>query len=106
MLITFQDESLARKVHTCFKISIKAGDGTVKTWTVDTESHPPYVGPNERPFDVELTMEEKDFMKMTTGMLKPDEAFRLGKMKIKGLYGRALKVKSLLKPPRVSDSKL
>ncbi|KAK5971020.1 SCP-2 sterol transfer family protein [Trichostrongylus colubriformis] len=98
------DESLARKVHTCFKVSIKAGDGTVKTWTVDTKSHPAYVGPSERAFDVEFTMEEKDFMKMTTGLLKPDEAFRFGKMRIKGLYGKALRFKSLFK--KIPNSRL
>ncbi|VDO08306.1 unnamed protein product [Haemonchus placei] len=62
------------------------------------QSHPPYVGHEDRPFDCEVDIKEKDFMKMVAGKLRPDQAFMLGKMRLKGIVGKATRLKSLFKP--------
>ncbi|PIO66020.1 SCP-2 sterol transfer family protein [Teladorsagia circumcincta] len=96
--MNFQDERLAKKIHTSFRINIKHDDGTVKTWIVDTKNLPAYVGHNEQPCEVEITMKEKDFMKLVEGKLKPEQAYYLGKMRLKGLGGKSMRLKSLFRP--------
>ncbi|XGW12763.1 hypothetical protein V3C99_013430 [Haemonchus contortus] len=91
------NEELIKNVLSSYKINIKGDDGSVKTWIVDAKSHPPYVGHEERPFDCEVDIKEKDFMKLVAGKLRPDQAFMLGKMRLKGVVGKATRLKSLFK---------
>ena len=53
--------------------------------------------------DVQFTMKSADFVKMFTGNLKPTTAFMMGKLKIKGDMGKAMKLEKLMKS---MDSKL
>ncbi|KAK6054842.1 SCP-2 sterol transfer family protein [Cooperia oncophora] len=93
----FQDEGLAKKVHSSYKINLKADDGAVKSWIIDTKSKPAYVGHDERPYEVEVNVKDIDFVKIVTGKMLPDLAYRLGKIKIKGVMGKATRLKSLFK---------
>jgi putative sterol carrier protein len=47
---------------------------------------PPYIGTESTDkVDVELILKDSDFIQISAGKLKPDQAFMQGKMKIKGL---------------------
>ncbi|RCN34488.1 thiolase protein [Ancylostoma caninum] len=62
------------------------------------ESNPPYVGNEERPVEIEISLKDGDFMNMAAGKMKPDQAFMQGKMKLKGNIAKAMKLKNLLDP--------
>ncbi|WP_062351374.1 SCP2 sterol-binding domain-containing protein [Bacillus kwashiorkori] len=52
---------------------------------------------NEAVADVTLTMSVNDFKKLLTGKLNSTAAYMMGKLKVKGNIGYALKLESLLK---------
>ncbi|PIO69664.1 SCP-2 sterol transfer family protein [Teladorsagia circumcincta] len=93
-----EEKDLVKKTATSFRMNITGEDGSVKKWTVDTKSDPPFVGDDERTVEVELTIKDSDFMNIAAGKLKPDQAFMQGKMKLKGNIAKAMKLKNLLDP--------
>ncbi|VDP06612.1 unnamed protein product [Heligmosomoides polygyrus] len=93
-----EEKDLVKKVASSFRISVTGEDGTVKKWTIDTKSQPPYVGHDERSVEVEINIKDSDFMNIAAGKLKPDQAFMQGKMKLKGNIAKAMKLKTLLDP--------
>lgn len=50
---------------------------------------------NDQESDCSITVKEEDFKKMMSGSLSPMMAFTLGKLKIKGSMGIAMKLSSL-----------
>ncbi|EPB71627.1 SCP-2 sterol transfer family protein [Ancylostoma ceylanicum] len=92
------EKDLVKKVAASFRINVTAPDGSVKKWTIDAKSNPPYVGNEERPVEIEISLKDGDFMNMAAGKMKPDQAFMQGKMKLKGNIAKAMKLKNLLDP--------
>ncbi|EYC23922.1 hypothetical protein Y032_0014g2217 [Ancylostoma ceylanicum] len=93
-----EEKDLVKKVAASFRINVTAPDGSVKKWTIDAKSNPPYVGNEERPVEIEISLKDGDFMNMAAGKMKPDQAFMQGKMKLKGNIAKAMKLKNLLDP--------
>ncbi|KIH56211.1 thiolase protein [Ancylostoma duodenale] len=93
-----EEKDLVKKVAASFRINVTAPDGSVKKWTIDAKSNPPYVGNEERPVEIEISVKDGDFMNMAAGKMKPDQAFMQGKMKLKGNIAKAMKLKNLLDP--------
>jgi sterol carrier protein 2 len=91
------EKELVDKVATSFGIVI-TGNGTTKKWFIDTKASPPYVGNDERPTEISITISDDAFMQIASGALKPDQAFMQGKMKLKGNIAKAMKLRTLLDP--------
>merc|ERR1739838_450546 len=53
-------------------------------------------GDSPTPVDVKFTMKSEDFFKMFSGSLKPTTAFMMGKMKLSGDMGKAMKLEKLM----------
>ncbi|VDM70911.1 unnamed protein product [Strongylus vulgaris] len=98
MTYAFTEKDLVKKVATSFKINVTGDDGSMKKWTIDAKSDPAYVGHEEKPVEIEISIRDDDFMKIAEGKLKPDQAFMQGKMKLKGNIAKAMKLKTLLDP--------
>ncbi|KAK6735224.1 hypothetical protein RB195_018416 [Necator americanus] len=97
-MVQVKEKDLVKKVGTSFRINVAAADGSVKKWTIDAKSNPPYVGQEEKPVEIEINIKDSDFMSIAAGKLKPDQAFMQGKMKLKGNIAKAMKLKTLLDP--------
>ncbi|KAJ1354891.1 Non-specific lipid-transfer protein-like 2 [Parelaphostrongylus tenuis] len=93
-----KDKDLLEKVDSSFKIIIEGNNGDTKKWFIHAKSKSPYVGHDEKPFEIEITIKDNDLMKIATGKLRADQAFMQGKMKAKGNIVKATKLKSLLDP--------
>jgi putative sterol carrier protein len=67
------------------------------TWTVDLTKEADFVTEGEAgSADCTITMKESDFVDMWTGKLKGAQAFMMGKLKIQGNMGLAMKLQSFL----------
>ena len=67
-------------------------------WYIDLKNGSGSVGQGEPPVDpgCTMTMDSGDFSKMFAGQLKPTTAFMMGKLKIKGDMGLAMKLEKLM----------
>ncbi|CAJ0569357.1 unnamed protein product, partial [Mesorhabditis spiculigera] len=92
------EKDLVQKVSTSFGITISGANGVTKKWFIDTKASPPYVGNQERPTEISVTVSDESFMQIASGALKPDQAFMQGKMKLKGNIAKAMKLRQLLDP--------
>jgi sterol carrier protein 2 len=96
-----QDNS-TKNVDATFRFTITSDKGNKKSWTVDLKKSPPYIGTeNDEKVDVELLLSDSDFIEISKGTLKPDQAFMQGKMKIKGNIMKAMKLKTILDPSQL-----
>ncbi len=73
------------------KIDLK-GDGVV---FIDASTNPPTVSNDDNDADVTLIISEEDFEGLMDGSLNPQMAFMMGKLKIDGDMGLALKLGDL-----------
>lgn len=64
---------------------------------VDGESTPNTVSNEDKDADCTMKMSREDFLKMVNGELDGTTAFMMGKLKIEGSMGVAMKLKSVLK---------
>ncbi|KAI6238608.1 Sterol carrier protein 2 [Aphelenchoides fujianensis] len=95
-------EKDAKKADGSFRFTLTSEKGNKKSWTVDMNKSPPYVGIDSTDkVDVELVLKEADFIAISAGKLKPDQAFMQGKMKIKGNIMKAMKLKTILDPSQL-----
>lgn len=93
---------MAKKAEGSYRFTITSDKGNTKSWTVDMKSSPPYVGTEHTDkVDVELILKDADFIQISAGKLKPDQAFMQGKMKIKGNIMKAMKLKTILDPSQL-----
>lgn len=53
-------------------------------------------GPPPSPAGCTMTMDSEDFVKMFAGQMKPTTAFMMGKLKIQGDMGLAMKLEKLM----------
>ncbi|XP_070563770.1 hydroxysteroid dehydrogenase-like protein 2 [Ptychodera flava] len=92
------NEELVKSVGGVFLFDLK-GDET-GTWYVDLKNGAGSLGKGEPPSgkaDCTMILKSADFNKMFAGKLKPANAFMMGKLKIKGDMGKAMKLEKLLK---------
>ncbi|KAH7723247.1 non-specific lipid-transfer protein-like isoform 2 [Aphelenchoides avenae] len=96
-----QERDLAKQVNASYRFTVTGNDGASKKWTINLKVEPPFVGESDEKVDTEITVKDDDFMQITAGKLKPDQAFMTGKMKIKGNIAKAMKLKSILDPAKI-----
>jgi len=67
-------------------------------WYIDLKSGTGKLGKGPPPSEAgcTMTMDSDDFVKMFAGNLKPTTAFMMGKLKIKGDMGLAMKLEKLM----------
>ena len=99
--------NIVPKVQSVDAVEIRAKKGDKPTiWTVDLKNGSgkvvdgPIAGTKA---DATFIMLDADFVKLTLGKLKPQEAFMQGKMKIKGNLKAAMKFKADMIP---ADAKM
>jgi sterol carrier protein 2 len=100
-----EEKDLAKQVNASYRFVITGAGGKTKKWTVNLKSQPPFVGEGEsnEKVDTEILVSDNDFMQITAGKLKPDQAFMQGKMKIKGNIAKAMKLKNILDPAKLKS---
>ncbi|KAL3870087.1 hypothetical protein ACJMK2_042700 [Sinanodonta woodiana] len=99
---TFRDienllgEEMTKSIGGVFQFNLTGQDAG--TWYMDLKNGRGSVGQGEasEPAQCTMTMDSEDFTKMFTGKLKPTTAFMLGKLKIKGDMGLAMKLEKLM----------
>jgi len=96
------EKDLVKGVNASFRINVSDGK-TNKSWTIDLNQDPPFIGESDKKVDVEVTLKDDDFMNMAQGKLKPDQAFMQGKMKLKGNIAKAMKLKTILDPSMIKS---
>ncbi|CAD5214240.1 unnamed protein product [Bursaphelenchus xylophilus] len=97
-----EEPDLAKQVKGSFRFTITADSGNKKSWTVDMKKPTPYIGTDSQDkADVEILVKDSDFILISQGKLKPDQAFMSGKMKIKGNIMMAMKLKAILDPSKL-----
>ncbi|XP_076029048.1 hydroxysteroid dehydrogenase like 2 isoform X3 [Oratosquilla oratoria] len=87
---------LVEKTKALYEFEV-TGDEPGK-WYLDLKNGSGSCGPGDPPAtaDVKFTMNSGDFFKMFTGSLKPTTAFMMGKMKLSGDMGKAMKLEKLM----------
>lgn len=90
------NEDLVKSVGGVFKFDLKGAEEGV--WFIDLKNGSGSVGQGEPPSEAgcTMTMNSEDFAKMFAGQLKPTSAFMMGKLKIKGDMGLAMKLEKLM----------
>ncbi|KAK3591180.1 hypothetical protein CHS0354_029032 [Potamilus streckersoni] len=99
---TFQEiekllgEEMIKSIGGVFQFNLTGNDAG--TWYIDLKNGSGSLGQGEasEPAQCIMTMDSEDFTKMFTGKLKPTTAFMLGKLKIKGDMGLAMKLEKLM----------
>ncbi len=92
--ITTEIRSKTRSMETSgkkIKIDLK-GDGVI---FIDASTNPPTVSNDDNDADVTLIISEENFEGLMDGSLNPQMAFMMGKLKIDGDMGLALKLGDL-----------
>lgn len=90
--------SATDNIDAIFQFDITGDDGG--TWVIDARAETSSDFVTEGPSDdanCTITMKDKDWTGLTDGSLNPMNAFMMGKIKIKGDMGLAMKLQSLLK---------
>jgi len=89
-------EEIVAKTKAVYEFEV-TGDEPGK-WFLDLKNGSGQCGPGDCPVtaDVKFTMKSEDFFKMFTGSLKPTTAFMMGKMKLSGDMGKAMKLEKLM----------
>lgn len=99
-----KEEQVGKNVDSVFKFVINSG-GAKKIWIIDLKRTPPHIGqlpPDDKSkADAEFVISDEDFIRLSSGKLKPDQAFMQGKMKIRGNIAKAMKLKTVLDPARL-----
>lgn len=89
-------EEIVGKTKAVYEFEV-TGDEPGK-WFLDLKNGSGLCGPGDCPVpaDVKFTMKSEDFFKMFSGSLKPTTAFMMGKMKLSGDMGKAMKLEKLM----------
>ena len=100
-----QGAAVVAKVGAVFHWELRAKKGDAPTYvTIDLKNGNGKVAMGkEGKADATFIMLDDDFMKLTAGKLKPQDAFMTGKMKIKGNMAKAMKFNPSVLP---KDAKL
>jgi len=92
------DASLVKAVNGVYLFEIAAG-GKKENWTVDLKTCTPGTvkqGAHGKP-DVTITVDDDNFVALSTGKANPQTLFMQGKLKIKGNMGLAMKLDKIIK---------
>ncbi|XP_071953061.1 hydroxysteroid dehydrogenase-like protein 2 [Antedon mediterranea] len=95
-LKSIMSEEHVKKMGAAIQFELKDIDES--NWYLDMRSGSGTVGKGELEggADVKMSMKVDDFVKMFKGSLKPTTAFMMGKLKIKGDMGKAMKLEKLM----------
>ncbi|KAL4235783.1 Hydroxysteroid dehydrogenase-like protein 2 [Mactra antiquata] len=90
------NEDLVKSINGVFQFNLKGAEEGV--WYIDMKNGTGSVGQGEPSTEAGciMTMDSDDFSKMFAGKLKPTNAFMMGKLKIKGDMGLAMKLEKLM----------
>ncbi|XP_020646196.2 SCP2 sterol-binding domain-containing protein 1 [Pogona vitticeps] len=90
---------LVNKVNAVFQWDIMNGGKIVAQWTLDlkTGSGEVYRGASRKPANTMFILSDHDFMELALGKIKPQKAFLVGKVKVKGNILLSHKLEMLLK---------
>ncbi|XP_048371323.1 SCP2 sterol-binding domain-containing protein 1 [Sphaerodactylus townsendi] len=90
---------LVKKVNAVFQWDIMCGELMVAQWTLDlkTGSGELYRGPSRQSADAVFTLSDDDFMELVLGKVKPQRAFLVGKIKVKGSIVLSHRLETILK---------
>lgn len=90
-----ENPSKAQGINAVYQFNITGDDGG--TWVVDLTQDSDWVseGPSSDA-DCTVTVASKDFVDMVTGKLPGPQAFMMGKLKIEGDMGLAMKLGNVL----------
>ncbi|KAJ7338328.1 hypothetical protein JRQ81_011300 [Phrynocephalus forsythii] len=92
-------DQLVSKVNAVFQWDIMDGGKIVAQWTLDlkTGSGEVYRGASRKPANTMFILSEHDFMELALGKIKPQKAFLIGKVKVKGNLLLSHKLETILK---------
>ncbi|XP_077166357.1 SCP2 sterol-binding domain-containing protein 1 [Paroedura picta] len=90
---------VVQKVNAIFQWDITNGELMVSQWTLDlkTGSGEIYRGPSRQSANAVFTLSEHDFMELVLGKVKPQRAFLVGKIKVKGSILLSHRLETILK---------
>ncbi|XP_015744191.1 SCP2 sterol-binding domain-containing protein 1 [Python bivittatus] len=90
---------LVKKVNAVFQWDIMNGGKIVAQWTLDlkTGSGEIYPGVSHKPANTVFILSDHDFMELALGKIKPQKAFLIGKVKVKGNILLSHKLEMILK---------
>ncbi|XP_061491475.1 SCP2 sterol-binding domain-containing protein 1 [Rhineura floridana] len=90
---------LVKKVNAVFQWDIMSGGKMVAQWTLDlkTGSGEVYKGGSRKPANTVFILSDHDFMELVLGKIKPQRAFLVGKVKVRGNILLSHKLETILK---------
>jgi putative sterol carrier protein len=77
-----------------YKVKFDLGDDGIIVW--DGTATPPAIGNEDGEVDTVIHLSPENFEKLMNGGLDPTMAFMMGKLKVEGKMGVAMKIASLL----------
>uniref|UniRef100_A0A8D0DYJ6 SCP2 sterol binding domain containing 1 n=1 Tax=Salvator merianae TaxID=96440 RepID=A0A8D0DYJ6_SALMN len=90
---------LVKKVNAVFQWDIMNGGIMVAQWTLDLKSGSGeiYRGASRKPANTVFVLSDHDFMELVLGKIKPQRAFLVGKVKVRGNILLGHKLEMILK---------
>jgi len=85
---------LASKINATYKFTVTGEDSG--SWVIDLKTEGGDVRASEEDADCTITIKDTDLVDLMTGKLNGQTAFMMGKLKVAGNMGLAMKLNSIL----------